>query len=383
MINKKISIVITGLVIIVGIFIANILSNQKEPMRRTPTSQNIKPVNIITIKNNNLQTEFEIGGHLAALDKAEIYAEVSGILLNTPKRYKEGTRYSKDETLIKIDDSVYKNNVLAQRSSLLNQLTLLLPDLSIDFPESNSRWNSYLEKFEIEENLKPLPEPNSDKERYYIASRNIFNQYYAVKSMEETLAKYTISAPYNGVVTMSNINPGTLVRVGQKLGEYTNTDVYELAASAGLHEIQHLAPGHPVFLISEDIEGQFDGRVQRINEVIDKTSQTVKVYITTKDKRLKDGMYCTALIKSKPISNSVQISRNLIVGNGHVYAVEDSTLTLKAVDIVAVENEKVIVKGLKDGLQIIGEPIAGAFEGMKINPPNKKPGRSKMNQRGS
>ena len=44
--------------------------------------------------------------------------------------------------------------------------------------------------------------------------------------MEATLDKYTIKAPFNVVVTQSNINPGTLVRNGQKLGEFINTYLY-------------------------------------------------------------------------------------------------------------------------------------------------------------
>jgi len=372
MLTKKTTLIATVLIIIVGLLINTMLSNQKEPMKRHTMKKNKKPVKILTVKNENIQTQLEIGGHLTAFDKVEIFAEVSGILLLTPKRFKEGIRFSKGETLIKIDDAVYKNNVLAQKSSLMNQLTLLLPDLSIDFSNSAANWQSYLEQFDLEKSLSTLPEPESDKERYYIASRNIFNQYYVIKSMEETLAKYTITAPYSGVVTQSNINPGTLVRMGQKLGVFTNTDVYELEAAASIHEVQHLKPGDKVTLASNDIEGEFQGQVQRINAIIDRNSQTVKVYITTRDKRLKDGMYCTAHIISNPLSNTFRVPRNLDVGNGHIYILEDSVLQLKAVEIVAEESEQLIVRGLVNGTQILGEPVSGAYEGKKINPINEK-----------
>ena len=243
------------------VFLINgVLSNQKKPMKRRPVNQTNKQVKIVTVKNEAIRTEFDISGHIRALDKVEMYAEVSGILLNTPKRFKEGNRFSTGEALIKIDDSVYRNNVLAKKSSLLNQLTLLLPDLSIDFPASAPKWEHYLQQYDLEKTLSPIPVPGSDQEKYYIASRNIYDQYYTIKSMEATLAKYAITAPYAGVVTESNINPGTLVRAGQKLGEFTNTAIYELEAFASVHQVQHLKPGDPVTLFSDDMPYSFQGQ---------------------------------------------------------------------------------------------------------------------------
>ncbi|MBN2010891.1 HlyD family efflux transporter periplasmic adaptor subunit [candidate division KSB1 bacterium] len=367
MLNKKTSLIAVLLILIIGFSFKTILSNKKEPMKRRPMKSQQKSIPILTVKNDDVQLDFEISGHLSAFDEVEIYAEVSGILLNMMQRFKAGTHYRFGELMIHIDDAVYKNTVLAQKSSLMNQLTLLLPDLSIDFPKSAENWRNYLAEFDLEKPLNPLPEPVSDKERYYIASRNIFNQYYSIKAMEATLDKYQIRAPFDGVVTAAEINPGTLVRVGQKIGEFVNTDTYELEAAAGIHDVQHLQTGLKVTLTSNEINGEFEGVIQRINAVIDPTSQTVKVYITTRDKRLRAGMYCTAHVTSQPISNAFRIARNLRVGENHVFAVKDSALVLKPIEIVGSDDRQLIVRGLADGTHLIGEPIPGAVTGMKIN----------------
>lgn len=366
MLNKKTTLIGAVLIVVIGVFVSTMLSNQKQPMRKRPPDRNSNQVKLIEVKNRDFQTKFEITGTLHALDKVDLFAEVSGILLPTKKRFKEGTRFSRGELLIRIDDAVYKNNVLSQKSGLLNQITLLLPDLSIDFPQSAARWESYLHKFDLNKPLASLPDPISDQERYYIASRNIYKQFYSIKSMEETLAKYTIEAPYNGVVTQSNINPGTLVRGGQKLGEFTNTSMYEMDASVSLNNVQYLKIGDPVELVSEDIPGKFSGKIQRINEVIEKT-QMVKVYILTTDRRLKAGMFLTANISTEPIRNAVRISKKLLVKPGQVYAVENSKLVLKPVKIAKEENNSLIVTGLKEGTQLIGQPLADAREGMTLN----------------
>ena len=358
--------VIAGLTILAGLVISNILSNQKEPMRRKPETARQKAISIITVQNNDIKIPIEMSGPLYAYDKVEIFAEVSGVLLNTPKRFKAGTPFKKGKVLIKIDDRVYKNNVLAQKSSLLNQLTLLLPDLSIDFPRSSQRWEAYLENMNLEEALKPLPDTTSDKERYYIASRNIYNQYYVIKGMETTLSKYTIRTPFTGVVSMSLINPGTLVRVGQKLGEFISTEIYEMEASVTLFDANRLEKGQHVNLTSEDVQGTFEGRIRRINRVLDSTSLMVKVYIHLKDPRLRDGMYMIARTDGKPVSNAVTVSKELLVGNNRLFAVEDSVLVLKPVRVVAERGDAAIVRGLADGTKILGEVWEEAREGLEI-----------------
>jgi multidrug efflux pump subunit AcrA (membrane-fusion protein) len=357
---------IAGLMVVAGLVISNILSRQKEPMRRRPDAARQKSIPILTVQNKDIEIPIEMSGPLYAYDKVEIFTEVSGVLLNTPKRFKAGTPFKKGEVLIKIDDRVYKNNVLAQKSSLLNQLTLLLPDLSIDFPQSSQRWETYLKNMDLQEGLNPLPDPASDKERYYIASRNIYHQYYVIKGMETTLSKYTIRAPFAGVVSVSLINPGTLVRVGQKLGEFISTEIYEMEASVSLFDANRLETDQPVNLTSEDVQGTFTGHIRRINRVLDAASLTVKVYIHLQDPRLRDGMYMVARTEGKPISGAVAVAKDLLVENSRLFAVENSVLVLKPVRVVAERGDLAIVRGLADGTKILGEVWAEARDGMKI-----------------
>jgi membrane fusion protein (multidrug efflux system) len=357
---------IAALMILAGLVIGNILSNQREPLKRKPENGRQKPIPIITVQNRDINVPIEMSGPLYAYNKIEIYAEVSGILLNTPRHFKAGTSFKRDEILINIDDRVYKNSVLAQKSSLLNQLTLLLPDLSIDFPESTRRWETYLQTMDLNKELKPLPEPANDKERYFIAARNIYNQYFVIKGMETTLSRYIIRAPFDGVVTLSQINPGTLVRVGQKLGEFISTDVYEMEASVGLFDANRLKEGQKIELTCDDIQGTFEGEIKRINRVLDSESLTVKVYIKLKDPRLRDGMYLESSTDGEPVPNAVMISKDLIVDNNRIYAVENSVLVLKPVRVIAARGDRAIVRGLPDGTRILGEAWSEAREGVEI-----------------
>ena len=371
---------IAGGILVVGILINNVLSNQKEPIRRRPAARP-KAIAVVAVENSDIPTEVVMTGPVTAYDKVELYAEVSGVCLHTDTRFKEGVRYEKGDVLIQMDDRVYKNNVLAQKSSLLNQITLLLPDLSIDFPESAKRWETYLSGFHLGEPLASLPEAASDQERYYIASRNIYNLYYSVKSMEETLAKYTLRAPFDGVVIEANINPGTLVRMGQKLGAFTNTALLEMEAAVNVRDADRLRVGQTVALTSEVVPGAFDGRIVRINPVIDRNTMTSKVYIHTQDSRLTDGMYLTARTQAEPIADAFAVAKDLLMTGDRLYAVEDSVLVSRQVSVVAEIGDRVIVRGLADGTRILGEAWSEAREGARI--PSAPAGRPQNRTDGS
>ena len=146
--NKKMSLLITVGIIVIGVLISSVLSNQKESLKRTAIPENKKEIKTIKIENEDMNTNISTSGRLTAFNKIEIYAEVSGVLDKNSIRFKEGNTFKKGEILVQIDDQVYRNNLLAQKSSLLNQLTLLLPDLKIDFPKETQKWENYLSKGE-------------------------------------------------------------------------------------------------------------------------------------------------------------------------------------------------------------------------------------------
>ena len=367
MLNKRNTIIVTVLIIIVGVVTSQVLSNQKQPLQRKGGAQTESVIKTLTVKTEDSVSEIEVSGRLTAYDKIELYAEVSGVLVNTPKRFEAGKTYRKGETLVKIDDAVYRNNLLAQKSSLLNQMTLMLPDLRIDFPETAIRWEKFLAEFDLQKKLPSIPEARSDQEKYYIASRNIYNLYYSAKSMEATLDKYQLQAPFTGEVTLSHIKPGTLIRMGQKIGEFMSSGLYELQVPVGLSHVQYIAPGNEVSLTSADIPGTFKGTVNRINKAIDQQTQTVMAYITTTDNRLRDGMYLTAHIQTKTLQNTARIPRYLMNGKSEVYVVTDSGIKTKTVQPVHNEGGDVIVLGLNDGDILLDQEYEESMNEMKVN----------------
>ena len=366
-ITRKLSVIAAFLVLFGGVFAMQFLAKQKEPPPpKAKTVKTAREVKTMEVKNQMVANSLDIQGRLVAFDKIDIFAEVSGTLENTSRAFKVGNYFKKGAVLIKINQDEARLNLLAQRSSLLNAITQMLPDLKIDYTDSFDQWKNYVDQFDPEKPIQPFPKSNNDQEKYFIASKNILNQYYTIKSTETRLAKYTIYAPFSGVLTATDINPGSLVRVGQKLGELMNTGNYELEAAVALSDLRNIKVGNTVQLRSDAIDGEWTGRIKRIDNQIDPTSQTVKLFIGVSGQNLREGMYLIGDVKASPIDDAVRIPRDLLIDQKAVYAVRDSQLILEDVSIVKISGPDVIIKGLDDGTVILKKPVNGAFVGMKV-----------------
>lgn len=357
------SLLLAAAVLLGGLALAALLARKPAGKERPVARKAVSEPRLLQVSNRRVAVPLELSGPIEAVRKVELYAEVSGVFRDAARPFREGSRFSKGESLLLVDDAVYRNSVLAEKSRLLNQLTLVLPDLIIDFPDEADKWKAHVAAFRVPAPLSPLPEPKSDRERNYLAARGIYDSFYTARSMEETLSKYRIRAPFEGVVTESSINPGTLVRVGQKLGEFTASGRYELEASVAVGDAMLLKPGMEVPFVSRDIEGSFRGRVRRINPAISRETQSVSVFMEIDDLRLRDGMYLEGQ-REISFERAEVVPRKLLRRGDSLFVVRDSLVALVPVRVLAASGDRAVVRGLPDGLKVVLDPTPGTHDGM-------------------
>jgi membrane fusion protein (multidrug efflux system) len=345
--RKSITIIIGVLLVAASAYIANDLSNREKKQR--PKQETAKPTVFVEIVDNSTVPVSVIeSGRLIAKNRIEIFSEVQGVMQQTQKEFKPGAMYSQGQTIVSIRNDDFYANLQSQKSNLQNLITSILPDLRLDYPDAYQKWDDYLRTFDMDKPTAKLPEPSSDKEKFFITGRNIYTTYYSTKNMEIVLNKYNLRAPYDGVLTDALVTPGSLVRPGQKLGEYIDPSVYEMEVSVNKSILNALKVGQKV--VAQDPENsalKWKGKIVRINGRVDRTTQTVMIYIELKGKDLREGMYLEAIINGQPIDDSFEISRSLIVDQSKVYIVTDGILSLVHVTPVFYNEKTVIVKDLK------------------------------------
>ncbi len=344
-------------------------------MKKNP-KEDIKKTSVITpyivVENTTVPLVLEGTGQVKAKDRIEIYSEVNGVLQKTDKDFRTGVHYRKGELMIKIDDSEFRASLYSKRSDFENLITAMLPDIKLEFPDEFDKWYSYLTSLDIDKPLKPLPEVKSQKEKFFITGRKVYSTYFSIRNLETRLDKYNIRAPFNGVVTESHVNPGTLIRVGQKIGALSNNDVFEVEISLKAIDANLIHPGDKAKIISTEGGKVMNGKVARINSAIDLSTQTVSVFIESSDKNLREGMFVKARINSGKMDDVFEIPRDILIENRWVYTInEDSTLSKKEVHAVRFLNKSVIVDGFPDGTRIVSRNIPGIFPGLKVKPVQK------------
>ena len=364
---RKIIIVAIAIGLLIGsILWANQIVNSKK-IKKSAQKTSVPTAYTQKATNEPIEIIITESGLLTAKRRAEIFSEVQGLMLPGDKDFKPGVSFKKNQTILRIDNQEFMASVHGQRSILQNQLTSMLPDLRLDFPQSFALWQAYLTDYNIHKTTLPLPELNSDKEKYFITSRGIYTSYYQIKNMEITARKHTILAPFDGIVTSSEINPGTVVRPGQKLGEFIDPSTLELRISlkqalapmikTGVSATCTL-PGNPI--------RSWEAKVSRINAKVNPYTQTVDAFIELSGADLKDGMYMEAQLSGTHTVHAYEVDRSLLIQDKSLYIVTDSTLSLRPVTILYKKKSTVLVDGI-DGTNLLVRPIPGAYDGMKVS----------------
>ncbi|NJC25052.1 efflux RND transporter periplasmic adaptor subunit [Neolewinella antarctica] len=355
------------MIILAGFFGMKQLGLLKGEAPKRDIPERIKVVEVKTINNGNLSTTLAIQGRLQAYNKIALFTEVGGAVRETGRPFKEGTYFKKGQTLLRIDDNEARFTLQSQKATLMNAVANMMPDLKIDYPESFAVWNDYLTNFDVDQTLPALPEARDQREKLFVAGRNLYSQFYSIKSLEDRLAKYTLTAPFSGVLTEAVVDQGAVVRPGQQLGEIMATGYYELVATVPLSELQFLETGGKVDLYSEDIAGRWSGTIRRISDQIDGGSQTVDVFIGVTGRELREGMYLRGEADARVFENVVEIDRNKLIDEEKVFVVENDTLLRQLpVTVRKFSRDRVIIAGLPDGAKLLDSEVAGPYDGMRV-----------------
>ena len=177
-----------------------------------------------------------------------------------------------------------------------------------------------------------------------------------------------ISAPFTGILTEALVTEGTLIRSGQKLGEFIDPTDYEMEVAISKTYANLLKVGEAVDLNNLNKTETYNGKISRVNGSIDQTTQTITAYIDVKHENLKEGIYLEANINGEIVQNAIEIDRNLLLEDQQVFVIKDGMLDTMPVTPVYFSETKVVLKDLPNGAIILKKPVPGAYVGMLVKP---------------
>ncbi len=360
--SRKIILVLLAIGVTAGIL--KIMGAGKEEKEVGEVKQTFKSVRVQKAELGTHKADVEFSGKLSAIEKIDLFTEVGGVLLT--EGFKTGNKFSKGTPIAQLNSTEFAISLKASKTQLITQVSAVMGDMKIDFPDELAAWEAFLNGIDVDASLPKLPAVTNNKLKRFVAGKGILNSYYSLKSQEEKLSKFTINAPFNGVLTNATIKKGTLVRGGQKIGEFINPSAFEVEAAISISDLQFIAVGSEVELKSDDLNKTWVGRVARINSSLNANSQMVTVFVNIAGSGLKEGMFLHGSAKGASFENSVLVNRKLIK-NGGLYLVEDGVIKHQKVEVLYTNQSTAIIQGLKAGQSYVSDNMKGLYDGMKVS----------------
>jgi membrane fusion protein (multidrug efflux system) len=203
--NKNLvrSIILGAGIILLGWLIQVLLSKKNDKAGPNISFQS-KVVETTAATPATIVINIAVSGRLKATNRIELFAEVTGILEN--QDFNAGQSFSRGQNIASIDDSEYRAQLIAARSTFMGLISQSLADISMDYPAEASKWKNFLQEIKPNQNLPKLPSADNRQLKQFLSGRNILGNYYTIQSQEIRLNKYRISAPYSGTLSETAID---------------------------------------------------------------------------------------------------------------------------------------------------------------------------------
>jgi HlyD family secretion protein len=189
----------------------------------------------------------------------------------------------------------------------------------------------------------------------------------------------TILAPFDGVITERNFFVHDYVRAAAESGTHLplftvqRTDLFRVVVQIPDRDVPYADVGDPATVEIDALPGQkFPAQLSRLAQSEDPQTRLMHVEIDVPNStgRLRHGMYGRVTIlldhsEMLSLPSSCLVSKT--EGKGNVFVVHDGVARLTAVEFGSDNGLLVgILKGLKEGDEVIAHPSAGIGEGSPV-----------------
>ncbi len=368
--KRKLIIIISGIAIVAfSFFSMQWLSGMKKQPPKRAAKEVIRSVKAEPIEYSNLSVKVLATGRVTSNADVTLIAQVRGEIMRGNISFKVGESFKKGDLLVKIDDAIELYNMKSRKSSFLNSVAAMLPDLKVSFYDEYDEWMKFMESIDVDKDLPDLPEINSTQERIFMASRNILTNYYSIKSAEANFKSYHIYAPFKGTITEVNMQAGAIANPGTRLGRIINTTDLELEVPVKVINAQWLKVGQSVTVYNSNKTLSWKGKIVRKSQNVNPTTQSINVFVainSSKGKSIFHGEYLSAEFSGIRLNNVMEILRKTVFNKNEVFIIRDSLLVREVIDIQKISRDKLYFNGLKESEYIVTEPLINATENTKV-----------------
>lgn len=335
----------------------------KETERET-----IPTVAIVHPQAERPDEELVLPGSLLAFEESPIYARTSGYLV---RWYKDiGSRVKEGELLANIDTPEVDqelNQTRAARQQIVAQLELA--KISAD------RWENLRKSDSVS-----AQEADQQTSGYKQAQANLAAADANVRRLEQLEGFKKVYAPFSGVLTKRNVDPGALINAGagaagRELFDIARVDPLRVYTSVPQAYSAYIRVGEKTTVTLQEFPGQkFSALIARTAESIDPNTRTLltEVDVPNKDGRLLPGSFGEVhfAVGSNVDKVTVPVNAMLFRAEGPRLAVVDANkkVQLRPINIGRDYGTSLeILGGVSPSDQIVINPPDSLEDGQQVN----------------
>ena len=376
--------IIKGVTTVTVIFFAAIVAyglvataphpEQMEPGEASTT------IRVIESRKQNIQLEVHSQGSVLPREQSEVVPEVSGRVKWMSPNLVPGGFFRKDEILLSIDDRDYRSAVARNQANI-----------------TRAKAEDELAGFELNR-LKELVKNNLTSQstlenglrNQRIAGAALLDARIALEQAQRDLWRTEIRAPYDGLVRTEKVDLGQFISRGQSVAAIYASDSVEIRLPIADKQLAYLdlPLGYrgklseelaPEVILATEYGGQhyeWIGKLVRTEAEIDSKSRMITAVVRVDNDSessqppLPIGLFVTASIKGKIVSNIISLPRAALRNQDQVFIVDkDNRLRFRSVEVMRFEKDNVIISaGLEDGETVNISPIQTVIDGMQVEP---------------
>ena len=316
---------------------------------------------ILTIATSELSKGPMISGTLQPVIKAELNAEVGGIVTRVLKD--NGDLVKVGEVVEQIEQTTFRDKLLsaqeAERSAHVaaDQAAKQLKRMQ-QLNRQNLVTAEVLETAEIKAN-----QTQSD-----LASAKA-----RTVEARQQLERTEVKAPFDGVVAVRKVSSGDTAQIGKSLMVIINPESMRFEGYIAADQVGSIKVGSAVSFKVNGYPGRrFDGEIERINPQANEQTRQVQVFVKLREQAsFVAGLYAEGFISVEQ-QQSVMLSPASLINEGDlqfVWLLKDNKLVKTQVETGAKDprfGTVQVVSGLTVGQQILRHPQGALKDGISV-----------------
>lgn len=377
-------------ILIVGIAITTLIF-YTEPEAKTEGAsiETAMLVDVITVKVDSYEPTIAATGTVQAVEDITLSPLVPGQIIHRDRAFTPGGFVKKNQPLLQIDPSDYKNTLALRKSELLQSQTTLdtemgrqqIAEQDLKLITTDSLFKD--SPLSAEERQLILRQPQLDA-----VNATIVGAKASVDQAQLNLERTTIRAPFDAHILSQNVTTGSQVGPGDNLGRLVGTEYYWVTATIPVSKLQWLRfpendreKGSTVLIKNSTAwpEGQYrKGYLEKQIGALDGQTRLARVLVKVTDPlamnsdlenrpKLMIGSFVEVDILASKLEDVVRLSRDHIRSNETVWVMKGNKLEIRKVGIVLTDNEYAYIrKGLKEGENVVITDLSTVSNGIGL-----------------